>query len=438
MAVMALLVGVVLCWWRVPMEHEQVRDHLQGFPDSDEKMHGLRPLVLAVMCFIPFVGAIGYAMAGILARWMVREFLRAMLICYGGILLIYFLIDFSGKAARLGEGGELATGTVSYYTRLAPSIFSLLLPFGILFSVMYCVSKISRSREVVATLQSGRSLLRVMFPLYVCGILGSAFYLGCNFHWAPMAEGMKDANMDEARGKTGKLMSHAVFYYAKGRRMWMVTEIPRGFDRGVPMKGVEVTTLNEDGSLASRLYAKEAVWVDAQKSWQFYDVEMTDHHKNQAPVFMSAEEEPYVKNDWRETPAQIVQLGLDVRHMGMPDLSGMIHSDLSAQWLERDLARYATQWHYRLALPMTCLVYVCFALPLSLFVTRRPHGGTMAFTIMLAIGMVLLSSVALALGEAGNVPPLWAAWLPVVLFLIVGCWLMRRRSSGRALWPLIG
>jgi len=437
MAMVALLLGVVLCWWRVPIEQVQVKEHLRGFPDSDEWMHGLRPHVLAVLCFIPFVGAACYAAAGIMARWLVREFLRSMLICYGGILLVYFLIDFSGNAARLGEGGELGSGTLMYYTRLAPSIISLLLPFGILFSVMYCVSKISRSREVVATLQSGRSLLRVMMPLYVCGILGSVFYLGCNFHWAPMAEGMKNANMDEAQGKTGKLMNYAVFYYAKGRRMWMVTEIPRGFDRGVPMKGVEVTTLNEDGSLASRLYAKEAVWVEAESSWQFYNVEMTDHHKNQAPVFVTAPD-PYVKDSWRETPAQIVQLGLDVRHMGMPDLSGMMHSDLSAQWLERDLARYATQWHYRLALPMTCLVYVVFALPLSLFVTRRAHGGTMALTILLAILLVLLSSVALALGEAGNVPPLWAAWTPVVFFTVVGCWLMGRRASGRALWPLFG
>ncbi len=432
-----LLLALLLCWWRLPLEQQQVVDHLRGFPDSDRFLHGLRPYVLAGIFFLPFVGSVLYAASDILSRWLVREFLRAMLVCYGGILLIYFLIDFSGNASRLSEKGELLQSTWFFYSRQAPAIMSLMLPFGILFSVMYCVSRISRSREMVAALQSGRSMLRVMLPLYLCGLLGTLFYAGCNFHWAPMAEGMKGANLDEARGRTGTLMNHAVYYYAKGQRMWMVTEIPRGFDRGVPMNGVEVTSLNADGSLASRLYAKQAVWNENDRTWKFYDVELSDHHKNQAPVFVSPPN-PYVKTSWQETPAQIVQLGLNVRHLGMPDLSGAMKSDMHSQWLERDLARYQTQWHYRLALPASCMVYVIFALPLSLFVTRRAHGGTMALTIILAIHLVLLSSVALALGESGNMAPAIAAWSPVMLFALIGGWLMWRRSSGRALWPLFG
>jgi lipopolysaccharide export system permease protein len=83
-------------------------------------------------------------------------------------------------------------------------------------------------------------------------------------------------------------------------------------------------------------------------------------------------------------------------------------------------------------------MYAAFALPLSMFVTRRPHGATMAVTIVLAILSVLLSSVSLALGESGNIAPFLAAWLPIVLFAALGVWLMRRRVRGRALWPIIG
>jgi lipopolysaccharide export LptBFGC system permease protein LptF len=122
----------------------------------------------------------------------------------------------------------------------------------------------------------------------------------------------------------------------------------------------------------------------------------------------------------------------------MPELSGAMQSDMHTQWLERDIARYQTQWHYRLALPASCMVYVIFAIPLSLYVTRRAYGGTMALTIILAIHMVLLSSVALALGESGNMAPALSAWSPVMVFACIGCWLMWRRSSGRALWPLFG
>lgn len=437
MAVLMLLLGLSLCLWRLPVEHAMVRDHLRGFPDADGSVHGLRPYVLATVFFLPFVAAFLYALAGIMARWLVREFLQALLVCYGGILLIYFLIDFSTNAGRLSEADALGASTWLFYSRMAPAILNLLLPFGVLFATMYCVVRVSRSREVVAAVQSGRSLWRVMLPLYVCGGLASLFYLGCNFQWAPMAEGMKSANLDEARGRTGNLMGNTVFYYAKGRRMWMVSEVPRGFDKGLPLKGVEVTSLHKDGSLASRLYAKQATWVEAERMWKFEGVELTDHHRNQAPVFVSPPE-PYWKKTWKETPAQIVKVGLDVRHLGVPDLTSMLRSEFTGEWMEGDLVRYATQWQYRFALPMTCLVYVLIAVPMALFVTRRAHGGSIAMVIVLAILLVLFSSVALALGESGHVSPIIAVWLPVAAYGLLGLWLMSRRVAGRALWPLFG
>jgi lipopolysaccharide export LptBFGC system permease protein LptF len=142
--------------------------------------------------------------------------------------------------------------------------------------------------------------------------------------------------------------------------------------------------------------------------------------------------------DWRETPAQIVKVGLDVRHLGVPDLSGMQGQLSSAEWQSQDVARYATQWHYRFSLPLTCLVYAMFAVPMTLYVTRRASGAAMAITIILAIQLVLLSTVALAMGESGNLSPKAAAWGPVLCFAVLGIWLMRRRSSGRPLWPLLG
>jgi LPS export ABC transporter permease LptG len=424
----AVIVGVALTWWRVPLEWENVAEHLRGFPDSDEGLHRLRPLVLTGLFFFPALLTFWYACLGMMDRWLVREFLQSMLICYGGILLIFFLIDFSAKASRLSEGGDTGMGALIYYTRLSPFIVTLLLPLGLLFSTMYCVSRISRSRELVATLQSGRSILRVMWPIYLCATFAALFHLGCSFHWAPVADGEKSANMDEIRGRTGKLMDNAVYYYAPGRRMWMIREIPRGFDRGQPMLGVEVTTLNQDGSLKSRLYAKTATWEESDRVWKFYDAELTDHYKNQAPIFVSLPD-PHQLPGWRETPAQIVKKGFDARHMGMPDLSGMMLREPSEPWLQRDYSRYATQWHYRMALPVSCLLYVMIAIPFCFYVTRRPRGGAMAITMIVTILHVLISSVALALGESGNMTPMLAAWLPVALFAIFGAWMMRQRIN---------
>jgi lipopolysaccharide export system permease protein len=436
--VLALLaLGGFLCWWRLPIEQQSVADHLRGFPETSAQMHELRVIVLAGIFFLPAVAAFFYAISNVLARWLAREFLHAFLICFGGILTVYLLLDFSSKESAFGESGPVLLGSWRYYSQYAPALLTLLLPFGMLLSVLFCVGKVSRSRELVAALQSGTSMWRLMMPVYGFGIVATLFYLGCNFHWAPQAEGMKSANLDEVRGKTGIQANDIVFYYPKGRRMWKVTNFPRDFDQGVPMTGVEVTTLHKDGSLASRLYADEALWSSTLGQWQFTHVELADHHKNQAPIFVSPAE-PFIQDNWNETPAQIIQQGAGAQYLGVPDLAGIMQQSIKEEWQQSESARYSTQWHYRWALPLSCFVYVLMAVPLALFVTRRASGASIAVAIGSAIFMVLLTSVLLALGESENMNPALAAWLPIGIFTIIGFLLMLRRNAGRALWPIFG
>ncbi len=350
---------------------------------------------------------------------------------------MYLLLDFSSKESAFGESGPVLLGAWRYYSQSAPALLTLLLPFGMLLSVLFCVGKVSRSRELVAALQSGTSMWRLMMPIYGFGIIATLFYLGCNFQWAPQAEGMKSANLDEVRGKTGIQANDIVFYYPKGRRMWKVTNFPRDFDQGVPLTGVEVTTLHKDGSLASRLYADEALWSSTLGQWQFTHVELADHHKNQAPIFVSPVE-PFIQDNWNETPAQIIQQGAGAQYLGVPDLAGIMQQSTKEEWQQSESARYSTQWHYRWALPLSCFVYVLMAVPLALFVTRRASGASIAVAIGSAIFMVLLTSVLLALGESENMNPALAAWLPIGIFTIIGFLLMLRRNAGRALWPIFG
>ena len=437
MAGLMLLLGLLLSYHYVPLERLSVADYIRGFPDADTRSHGLRPLVLAAIFFLPFFGSIAYSCSGVLARWLTREFLRSFLICYGGILLVFILIDFSGNASRFSDGEGVMEGAWFFYSRMATPILCVLLPLGTMLSALFCVSRVSRSREIIAALQSGRGMTRLMLPVYFCGAMLTLFYIGCNFHWAPRAEGMRWANLNQASGKASIQATNIVFYYPKGRRMWMVKEFPREYAKGARLRGVEVTTQHADGSLESRLYAKEAQWIESNRSWSFSGVELSDHHRNQAPIFVKLPS-PYTIVDFFETPAQIIKLGVDVRNLSVPDLMDLIRSDMSAEWQGRDPARYATQLHYRWAQSLSCLVYVILAVPLSLYVTRRASGSGLAVAIGLAILMVVVTTVLLALGESNNMSPVLAVWSPVAIFSLVGICLMKRRISGRPLWPPFG
>ncbi len=417
----------------LPLEQVAVQQVLHRFPDAIASLQWARLAVLASLLCLPLVGVLWYVAAGCMDRWLAREFCKAFALSYGSIVVIYLLLDFSKNAKDFAEGMGLWQGAWLFYGTLAPSFLTLLLPFGLLMAVLLCVGKISRSRELVAALQSGRSLWRVMRPLWLAALWCSLFDGACYYHWAPRAEGERSALLEMAQGKAASVAKDVVFYSPEGKRVWKVGSFPRNFDQDVPLERVEVTSLREDGSMQSRLFAKQAHWRREDQCWIFNDAQVAEHRRNQAPEFIALPN-PHVIRNWMETPAQILKPGLAAAHLGLPDLTSWLRSSVRGEWEQRLRLPYVTHWHYRLAHPFGCLLTALMAVPLAAYVTRRPNPANLIIAFCFSAFMLLLTNVFLALGESGNMAPWLAVWSPVVLYAIVGLWMMARRNAGRALW----
>jgi lipopolysaccharide export system permease protein len=99
-----------------------------------------------------------------------------------------------------------------------------------------------------------------------------------------------------------------------------------------------------------------------------------------------------------------------------------------------NLPSYLTHWHYRWALPITCLVTVILAVPLSIRFSRHGGGSGIFLAVVLSVIMLFISTITLALGESGTVSPIIAAWLPNMLFACVGLYLYHRRITGKPIY----
>ncbi len=51
--------------------------------------------------------------------------------------------------------------------------------------------------------------------------------------------------------------------------------------------------------------------------------------------------------------------------------------------------------------------------------------------------MLFISSITLALGEATIVPPVLAAWMPNIVFTLLGLYLFHRRITGRPIYQSV-
>jgi lipopolysaccharide export system permease protein len=236
----------------------------------------------------------------------------------------------------------------------------------------------------------------------------------------------------EASGKPAAEASNVLYRNAEKRRLWLVGSFPKDYQIGKPLLDIEVTTTREDKTMESRLRAKSASWDRNTRRWTFTEPVVGNFEPNQ-PAMFETHTEPLVINSWSETPWQLIKPGLSAQYLGIPDLNSWLQANERAGQFA-DPAPYRTQWHYRWALPFSCLIIVLLATPLGIHFSRRGASGGIFLAVFLAGLMLLFTSISVALGESGKLSPALAAWLPNIVFTVLALYLFHRRIAGQPIY----
>ena len=421
--------GVGLSALLIPKEYQAVAQQLIGFPDSHVLAQQARPIVLAGLCFLPLLGSLVYSLGDTLDRYITRQFLSIFAICMAALFMIFLLIDLSDKIGDFRNSKHVLRTICGFYATRFPFMLLMLLPYSLLLSLLHTLGRLSSQREIIAILQAGRGLLRIALPLILAGAFCTLLSLGLNYHWAPIAEGRMYEILAEAADKPATQATQVLYRNPENNRLWMIGSFPPNYNTGEPLLNVEVTTTDTNHKLQSRLSATRAMWNRETREWTFENPVLGSYPPGRPPVFDKPAGSLTI-NSWSETPWQLIKPGIRAEYVGIPDLSGWLQANARHQSFANP-APYLTQWHYRWALPFTCLVTVLLASPLAIHFSRRGPGGGIFLAVVLSAMMLLVSNIVLAFGEAGTLNPVLAAWLPNIAFTLLGIDLFRRRMSGK-------
>ncbi len=429
------LCGFLVACLLVPLETAAVADQFSGFPDSHICTHRLRPVILGAVCFMPAIAAFAYTLGTTFDRYLARQFLSIFGICLGALFALWLLLDLNDNFGDFKGAEQLLKSVVLFYIYRTPAILIVILPYSLLLALIYGLGKFSKSNEIIAIIQSGTGILRVSAPLIFAGIWCSALLLGLNYHWAPHAEGMREELIAEAKGQPVIEASNVLFRDSASGRLWMVGAFPINYQRGEPLQNVEITTMRPDQTIKTRMTAAQAAYNRKKRTWTFERPMIARFTEGDSPSFERMETD-LVRKTWKETPSQIIKPGLAVEYLGIPELTTWLASPLARQATSNTPA-YLTHWHYRWALPITCLVTVLLAAPLSIHFARRGAGSGIFVAVVLSVLMIFVSSITLALGEASILSPWLAAWTPNIVFTLIGLWLYHRRITGRPIYQTV-
>ena len=95
----------------------------------------------------------------------------------------------------------------------------------------------------------------------------------------------------------------------------------------------------------------------------------------------------------------------------------------------RNLAPLKVMFHLRLALPWASVVLAVLGASLGVRSSRAGPGIGFGLSVLIVFAYYVTMSFSRALGEAGYLFPVIAAWIPNVSFLLVGGYFARRANG---------
>lgn len=365
----------------------------------------------------------------ILDRYVLTKFIVPFIYCILGFLAIWLIFDLSDNLQDFIEGKASFEVLLAFYKSQIPEIIVLCLPIALLLALLYSLTAMSRSNEIISMLGAGRSVVRILVPLLGFGLFLTGVTMFFNYESAPHAAAIKKQMLrDIKRGKRLEpgLEAH-LFRDRQNLRTWYMMRIWPGQQR---LKEVQIIQQDAEDDIVAMWYAREAVYNEKEKIWILRDCKHVLMDKDGNITDTKYYPELWEKN-WSETPWRIASSIQKPEYLSVPELAEYLKNN--SDFPPARLAPYETHQYYRWALPWVCLVAVLLAAPMGIVYSRRGILGGVATAIALFFALVFFSSLSIALGKGSRIPPFLAAWGPIVVFFIIGLILVWFRSTNRDL-----
>jgi len=363
----------------------------------------------------------------LLDRYVLTNFFLPFFYCFSGFLAIWLVFDLYDNGQDFIQYHVPFWKIVAFYGTQFPQIIVISLPIALLLALLYSLSRMSRTNELIAMLTAGKSLSRIVLPLFLAGLIVTAGSTAMNYKLAPHSEASKKKIL-YAFTHTKDEQQEAETLLFKNRtdlRTWYARDISIKANR---LEGVEIIQQNAAEDITRKYYAKVALFDPQTKTWTFQKGKLVnfDASGNILNEEVWADGEKTIK-DWSETPWRIASSELDPQDLSVPELNDYLN--FNSDFPDASLAPYRTHLQYRWALPWQCLVVVLVAAPLAVVFSRRAILGGVISSIVLCFALIFFSSMGLALGKGNRISAITATWGPDIVFALIGLVLLYMRSS---------
>ena len=365
-----------------------------------------------------------YAMK-ILDRYIVREFLRILGIIILIFLSVYLIADFFERIDDIIENHSPLTLVVKYYFYKIPYMVFNVFPFAILFATLLTIRSFIIRNELIAITSNAISLYRVLTPLVLLSVLFSVLTFAANEVITPFTNQKVNDLGYEIRGKINPI------YNPKRdsiQEIWVRGFKSQFFNMDLLIKSlnqinrITIYRLDDKFQLTERLDAEKLIYDNGK--WVFINgIIRTFKGSDWENKVRFSEKQIYLQ----ETFEDFQRVEKKPEAMPFAELKAYLERLRRSGLAPEQYKDYVVDLYSKLSIPVACTVMVLLGIPFALK-TGRFKGNVIGIAMSIVLGFVywIIFYLGISLGHGGKLPPIIAAFAPVIIFGGIGTYLFIR------------
>ncbi|PYO78228.1 MAG: hypothetical protein DMD63_08100 [Gemmatimonadetes bacterium] len=351
-----------------------------------------------------------------LDRYVFIEFWKIFVATALGFPILVNIIDLTDNLDKyLGQHLTWGRIALSYLYWLPDSMF-MVLPAAVLFATVFAIGALTRHSEITAAKASGISFYRFIAPIFVGAVIATLLGLVLG-ELAPITNKRRLEILQGDQVNFGN-DRYNFAYAADGGRVYKIgaLHLVESSLEGIVIerKGKGPDYPSYVVSANSGRYKPATGWV--LKAGALHIIPDTLHN-------LTFSFDSLVDRHFTEPPKQLTLAQKAPTDMGFRELGRFIAS------MERsgaDVNELRVERMLKIAIPITCIVILLFGAPLATSTQRGGAAYGVGLSLATTVIFLMLIQLTKGIGGKGMIPADLAAWLPSIIFGLVGAVLFAR------------
>lgn len=358
---------------------------------------------------------------GILDFDIVTNLIKYFFLTIGFLMTIYMIFtafELWRFAGIIPNGVSLLT---KYLVFLVPFVYLQISPSALMIATLATYVIKSRQNEVVVWTASGQSIYRLLFPCFVLMMVIGFINWELQERVLPKANQIQDSLRAQIRNKGVINKSNGKYWVANENRIYSFNLPDTAAQTENDRRQVTNLTVYEfspnDMKMQTIMKADAASWesggikflTEAEKTVWTQDIPQTEN----IPAGTFVLKETY--NPFNQTVEKPNHLSAE-----------SVREQLKITESESEQRMFAVALEKKYSTPFLPLIVTFFTAPFALSISRKGRVLTIGYAIGLWLLFTGISSVFEQYGISGQLPPKIAVWSPLILFTVLGGFLLSK------------